>query len=133
MTKTFKRNDRKLLLIVFVIAELLAAVPFIMQFWGFMITSEEIFWGYLLEVMLWSTFCIGFAMLPPDFKCEIALKEEVAEIRFKKKVKTFNREKLEMSEKNENYITITDGKEEVKLPYSDEVLYFLGFLQRKPK
>ena len=132
MTRTFKRNDRKLLLIVFVIAELLVAVPFIMQFWGFMITLKEILGGYLIEVMLWSTSCIGFAMLPPDFKCEIALKEEVAEIRFKKKVKTFNREKLEMSEKNENYITITDGKEEIKLPYTDGVLFFLGFLKSKP-
>lgn len=85
----------------------------------------------LLPIVFWVGACISRILTsPPDFKYEIALKEEIVEIRFKKQARTFNREKLEMSEKNENSITITDGVEKVKLPYSDEVLYFLGFLKR---
>lgn len=138
MTKTFERKNRKSKICWLIVVLLVVVVVTIILY--FPIDAKQTL-QTLARLKNVGNFCITYAGLilvlvlnePPDFKYEIELKEEEVEIRFKRDVKKFNKENLEIHMVNENYITITDGVENVRVPYNTDVLFFLGFLQHKLK
>lgn len=138
MTKTFERKNRKskirwliFFLLVIVVVTIILYFPIDAKQTLQTLARLKYVGDFCIT---YATFILGFVLNePPDFKYEIELKEEEVEIRFKRDVKKFNKENLEIHMVNENYITITDGVENVRVPYNTDVLFFLGFLQHKLK